>query len=186
MLAGGNGAGKTTFYQTRLAHTGLPFVNADNIAQAENVDSYEAARIAEQQRTRYLKDGISFCFETVFSHPSKIDFIAHALALDYRIHLIVIHLDDPALHAARVTQRVGEGGHPVPPDKIVERIPRTLRNISQAIPLCHEVLALDNSNDTDPYRPVFRVRDGLAQAHTSPLPDWAEEMLEPIVGPGAE
>ena len=31
-----------------------------------------------------LNRGLSFCFETVFSHPSKIDLTAHAKTLGYR------------------------------------------------------------------------------------------------------
>jgi predicted ABC-type ATPase len=33
LLAGSNGAGKTTYYERFLADTGLPFVNADEIAR---------------------------------------------------------------------------------------------------------------------------------------------------------
>jgi hypothetical protein len=35
---------------------------------------YEAANLAEQIREELLLQGVSFCFETVFSHVSKIDF----------------------------------------------------------------------------------------------------------------
>jgi len=42
---------------------------------------YEAASVAEQIREELLQQGISFCFETVFSHVSKIDFVAKARAL---------------------------------------------------------------------------------------------------------
>jgi predicted ABC-type ATPase len=58
LLAGGNGAGKSTFYRTQLAPRGLPFVNADILAQQlfphdpEN-HSYEAAKIASD--LQYLR-----------------------------------------------------------------------------------------------------------------------------------
>lgn len=32
LLAGGNGAGKSTFYRTQPARRGIPFVNADILA----------------------------------------------------------------------------------------------------------------------------------------------------------
>jgi len=33
LLAGGNGAGKTTFYRLQLEPLGMPFVNADILAK---------------------------------------------------------------------------------------------------------------------------------------------------------
>ena len=98
VLAGGNGAGKSTFYQTQLAPLGLPFINADILAkelypQSAEEHSYDAAKLATEMRFRLLHEGRSFCFETVFSHPSKIDFVAQAKVLGYEIILVFIHLD---------------------------------------------------------------------------------------------
>jgi predicted ABC-type ATPase len=39
-------------------------------------------------RNKLLQEGRNFYFETVFSHPSKIDFVAHAKALGYQIILM--------------------------------------------------------------------------------------------------
>ena len=88
LLVGGNGAGKSTFYHLALEPLGLPFVNADRLArlvypEAPEAHSYAAAQLAEQQRNSLLLSGASFCFETVYSHPSKIDFAARAKALGY-------------------------------------------------------------------------------------------------------
>ena len=49
-------------------------------------------------------------FETVFSHPSKIDFLAQAKSLGYEVVLVYIHLTNDELNQARVAQRVSEGG----------------------------------------------------------------------------
>lgn len=150
LLAGGSGVGKSTFYKTRLEPLGLPFVNADVLAKQLYPDqpeqySYEAAKIAESMRMQLLLEGRSFCFETVFSHPSKIDFTAQAKAMGYEIILVFIHLDLVSLNQARVAQRVSEGGHSVPEDKVSSRIPRTLQNVQQTLPLCDYCYLLDNS-----------------------------------------
>lgn len=76
ILAGGNGAGKSTFYRTQLERLGLQFINADILAkelypQAPEEHSYDAAKLATEMRFRLLYEGRSFCFESVFSHPSK-------------------------------------------------------------------------------------------------------------------
>lgn len=79
ILAGGNGSGKTTFYNQYLAKHGIKFVNADLIAReidfedAEN-SSYQAATIAAKVREDLIKKGASFCFETIknrFYCPGK-------------------------------------------------------------------------------------------------------------------
>ena len=182
IIAGGNGAGKTTFYELRLKHLGIPFVNADMIAKKvfpedPEGSSYRAAKIAEILRFEHIRAGNSFCFETVFSHPSRIDFLAEAKALGYRINLVVIHVSSPALNIARVARRVVEGGHNVPNEKVETRIPRMLNNIKQAIPLCDLVKILDNSNTDGPYRPVLTITNGKMQKFIDPLPDWADDLI---------
>ena len=121
-LLGPNGAGKTTFYNLFLAPKGIKLVNADIIAKAINPEnpekfSYAAANVAEQIREKLLQQGVSFCFETVFSHVSKIDFVANAKAQGYEIILVYIHLDTSELNEARVHQRITEGGHNVPGER---------------------------------------------------------------------
>lgn len=182
LLAGGNGAGKSTFYQSRLAPLGIPFINADVIAkelhpEAPERFSYEGAKLAEQMRFQLLQEGRSFCFESVFSHPSKIDFVARAKALGYQVILVFIHLDNTALNKARVSQRVSEGGHNVPEDKVDSRIPRLLENIKVVIPLCDHVRILDNSRADNPFQQLVTIRNGAIEIDCLDLPGWLEELL---------
>jgi len=140
ILAGGNGAGKTTFYEKFLAPKGIRLVNADVIAKIINPVNpeyvgYEAASLVDKIREKFLHQGITFCYETVFSHVSKIDFVAEAKANSYDIIFVYIHLDTSELNEARVYQRVAEGGHNVPVAKIHSRIPRITKNIAKALPL---------------------------------------------------
>ena len=182
LLTGGNGAGKSTFYRTRLAPSSLSFVNADIIAkllypQAPEANSYHAAKLAEHLRLQLLRQGRSFCFETVFSHPSKIDFVAQAKTLGYEIILVFIHLCDPALNQARIAQRVSEGGHNVPADKVISRIPRTLKLIKKTLPLCDHVYILDNSRADNPFQQLTVIRDGQIVFRYGVMPDWCRELL---------
>jgi predicted ABC-type ATPase len=182
ILVGGNGAGKSTFYDLYLKPLGLPFVNADILARiaypdAPELHSYDAAKLAEQMRGNLLLNGTGFCFESVFSHPSKIDFVAHAKALGYEVTMVMIHLQSVALNQARIAQRVSEGGHSVPDDKVISRIPRTLKHIKTSIPLCDRIQVYDNSFEDDPFRPVLSVINGTVERFINPLPDWAVELL---------
>lgn len=182
VLAGGNGSGKTTFYENFLAPGGIKFVNADVIAGIINPNnqekaSYDAAIIAGDIREDLIKQGVSFCFETVFSHPSKVDFLAKAKSMRYEIILVYIHLETSNLNEARVYQRVKSGGHSVPAAKIHSRIPRTMKNISLALPLSDEVRLLDNSSKDNPFRQVAIVRRGNCKWLINPPPAWAKKII---------
>ncbi len=182
LLAGGNGAGKSTFYQQFLASTGLPFINADILAKELDADhpetvSYKAAKLAENLRLDLLRTGTSFCFETVFSHPSKIDFLASAKAAGYEIILVYIHLQNAELNQARVSQRVAEGGHNVPSEKIISRIPRTMQYVSNALALVDTVQFYDNSSHNEPFASIASINNGRLLIQQQSLPEWAKRML---------
>jgi predicted ABC-type ATPase len=182
VLAGGNGAGKTTFYNLYLAKYGIKFVNADLIAKdidPENTEgvSYHAATLAAKIREDLVSQGVSFCFETVFSHESKIDFIAQAKANGYQIILVYIHLFDSSLNEARVKQRVSEGGHDVPTEKIHARIPRTMKHIKTALCIVDETRILENSSKDDPFRQIIVMTAGNYDAKVDPLPEWARDLI---------
>lgn len=186
LLAGGNGSGKSTFYRLVLEPRGMKFINADLIARdlgpVEIADAgYKAARMAERLRASLLEQGLSFCFETVFSHVSKIDFTARAKALGYEVILVYIHLDSPDLNEARVRQRVSEGGHDVSPEKIRSRLPRTLSNIARVLPLVDSAWLLDNSSRDNPFCQIATVRLGRVRILADPLPDWAQTILSDVL-----
>ncbi len=183
VLAGGNGAGKSTFYRTRLEALGMPFINADIFAKQlypEDPEkySYDAAKIASEMRIKLISEGRNFCMETVFSHPSKIDFVAHAKAMGYQIILVFIHLDIDVLNKARISQRVSEGGHSVPDNKVINRIPRLLKYIKQALPLCDQVYILNNSRADNPFQRISTLNEGKLEIHQMQLPGWCQILLD--------
>lgn len=185
ILVGGNGAGKSTFYKLYLEPLGLPFVNADVLAEmvypdAPEAHSYDAAKLAEQLRGNLLLAGTSFCLETVYSHPSKIDFVAQAKALGYEVIMVMVHLQSTKLNQARIAERVSEGGHSVPDEKVISRIPRTLRHVKSSIPLCDRVQVYDNSYEDEPFKPVLTVMNGVIEQHINSLPGWAEALLSDL------
>ena len=158
-------------------------MNADLIArelfpESPEAHSYEAAQIVEEIRNNLLLEGRSFCFETVFSHPTKVDFVGKAKALGYQVILVMIHLESISLNKARVAQRVDEGGHNVPDEKIETRIPRLLHLIKSVIPLCDHVTLLDNSRADNPFIPVVTIRNGEIEKLLDPLPDWAQKLVD--------
>ena len=183
LLVGGNGAGKTTFYERFLARRKIPLVNADNIARsvwpdAPEKHSYEAALIAERERFRLLEERQSFCFETVFSHPSKVDFVGAAKAAGFCVRLFYFHLELVSLNKARVASRVKSGGHSVPEAKIESRIPRTLGNIRQCVGLADELHLVDNSSLDQPFLRVAVWERGQWRSCQEELPRWAQDLVD--------
>lgn len=157
LLCGPNGAGKSSYVHDVLEpSTGLPFINADEIAaelwpssQVEHV--YDAAKIAEERRRERIAKGSSFITETVFSHSSKIDLVSDAVDAGYLVHLHVVMVP-VELTVQRVRERVCRGGHDVPEHKIRDRYERLWSHIYQAIRLADEAEVFDNSRAGTPFR----------------------------------
>lgn len=182
LLCGGNGSGKSTFYERFLKPKNIPLINADNIARTlwpnePEHHSYEAALIAEKERFRLVEEGQTFCFETVYSHPSKLDFIASAKAAGFRIHIFYFHLGDTGLHNARVASRVRAGGHDVPEDKVNSRVPRTFANIRDSVGLADELHLVDNASTVKPYVRVASWKDGVWEIFLDEVPEWASQIM---------
>ncbi len=178
VLAGINGAGKSTFQSHHLKKLNLPFINADLIAkvfwpdQAES-RSYDAAAVAEKLRRQMFERKLSFVTETVFSHPSKLDLLRSASTLGYTTLLIYIHLENPKLAALRVEERVSRGGHSVPGEKIGPRFERLARLLREAIAIANTAVLYDNSSLEQPFLHSATFRQGHLTASRTPLPAWA-------------
>ena len=181
LLAGPNGAGKTTLYAKVLGPAiQLPFVNADLIATDrwpgdEERHGREASHAAAELRETLIANRQSFITETVFSHPSKLQLVTELIDSGYRVHLHVIIL--PAnLTAARVTNRVDNGGHSVPKDKVLERFARVWPLAAEAIRLAQESTIYDNSSATRPHRIVAQFISGRSFGAID-WPTWAPPEL---------
>lgn len=181
LIAGPNGAGKTTFYERVIApdRPGLPFVNADRIAEQrfpanELEQAYAAAEIAARTRDALIEARLDFCTETVFSHNSKVDLVTDAVAAGYDVVLHVVMI--PAqLSGPRVAARVHAGGHAVPVNKLAERYQRLWPLVVEAVPSCYRAVFYDNSTDDGPHE-VASYRFGLPDVPPR-WPSWAPQSL---------
>jgi predicted ABC-type ATPase len=90
-------------------------------------------------------------------------------------------MDSPERLLARVRQRVSEGGHDVPGQRILERYPRTLVNLRQAVRRADMAMLYDNPGEvsrsfTGPIR-VAVCRGEVTRILHQPLPQWAQQVL---------
>ncbi len=185
LIAGPNGAGKTTFYETVLKpRVAAPFINADIIQRDElqnpSVEAaYRAAQIAADRREELLKARQSFVTETVFSHPSKLAMLKNARDLGFRIVVFHLHLSSADLAVARVEGRVGEGGHPVPEDKIRVRYDRNQELIRMAVLMADNGVVYDASGLNVAPRLLMKTRAGRVEHVVPDTPDWFQALYRP-------
>jgi predicted ABC-type ATPase len=191
LLAGPNGAGKSSLYRAVVAEGLIPaeaeFVNADlheaaklrHIADAQQ-RSEQARLWADARRATLLKAGKTFVSETVFSHESKLALIGEAKRSGFAVVLLVVCMDDTKRLVARVQQRVREGGHDVPADRILARYPRTLKNLASAVRMADMAILYDTGGSSNGINPPLRVaqcRSDEAKILTKPIPAWASAVL---------
>ena len=188
VIAGPNGSGKTTITSRILRHEwleGAIYVNPDQVAQERfgdwNSDKAvkQAAQYCEEQREQCLRDGQSLIFETVLSSEGKVDFIRRAREAGYFIRLFFVATSHPTINAARIAQRVMEGGHDVPIAKVISRYYKSILNCKRCISLADRVYVYDNSIDDADARLLFRMTDGqLFKQYADDIPEWATTILK--------
>ncbi len=180
MLAGPNGAGKTTFYEAHLKQLGLPFLNADVLARATDLDAYRAAQTIAGIRDQLIEGKESFITETILSDPvgEKIEVLARAADAGFDVTLIYIGLESCDLSRERVHARVSAGGHDVPLDKLAARYERSLDNLKRGIVRLPRVLLYDNSSFASPHRFLAEFQSGkLIRQGEENAPAWASRFL---------
>ncbi len=187
VLAGPNGAGKSTYHQRKIEPIlKLEFVNADLIARAQwgadaESHAYDAARIARERHQELVDGRRSFVAETVFSHPSKVDLIRTAKDHGYLVWLTFIYLESDELAVARVRERVDQGGHNVPVEKIRDRYGRLPEIVKEAIRLVDKTFVVDNSYIGRALRDVLIFERGDLVYKTADLPAWTRRIFEDVL-----
>ena len=182
IVAGPNGSGKTSVTSRILKHEWIEdceYINPDNIARDVFGDwnspeaIMNAVHYATDIREKCINNGQSLIFETVLSAPDKISFIQRAKQKEYFIRLFFIGTDNPKINAARIAQRVMDGGHDVPIQKIINRYYKSIANCSLLVPFVDRLYVYDNSVDDVFPQLLFRASDGKLTKQYTQIHDWA-------------
>lgn len=130
LVGGPNGCGKTTFILEYLKLEPLFYLSADAIAyelDAQNPSAHavQASRLFIERLDEHIHRHTDLIIESTLSGLSLARHLRLAHGQDYNIELMYLFLDSPALCNHRISQRVLNGGHFVPPHDVERRFYRS-------------------------------------------------------------
>ncbi|HMF40567.1 MAG TPA: hypothetical protein VKQ32_07730 [Polyangia bacterium] len=200
VVAGTNGAGKSSIVGGFLPQSGSDYFNPDAfaarlvgigkpLAEANAV----AWRLGYDRLRTAIDRGDRFTFETTLGGDSIVAELHRALKLRRDVRVFYLGLSSVELHIARVRARVARGGHDIPPSKIRERYSRSLANLVTLIGKASTIQVFDNSIETMDGVPnatlIFRMR-GRKIVEPSRVrllttcPEWAKPIVAAAIRAG--
>lgn len=195
VLAGTNGAGKSSIIGAMLREAGAEYFNPDEAARRilsanPTLTKEEANSAAWHEGKRLLVRAIGencdFAFETTLGGKTITGLLKQASAVGMELRVWYVGLSSPELHVARVRSRVERGGADVPEWRIRERYNSSRLHLIELLPGLTELRVYDNSAEADPRaglapQPKFVlhvVRGKVASSCDLRLaPDWAKPIL---------
>lgn len=189
-VVGPNGSGKSSaIYETSI-NDNIIFVNPDDIARSqfshiedEDARNRHAWFSCNAQREALLAECVSFGFETVGSHPSKVDFLRAAKDLGYTVIVLFVATESPGINIERIKQRQLKGGHGVPDEKVISRYGRTLDLLYDYFQVADYVRVWDNSieaetsSDSAMRELVRKTPEGIEVLEDARDVSWAQRYL---------
>jgi len=153
IIAGSNGAGKTTFATKFLPEYAqcVNFINPDMIARglspfAPEMAMARAGRLVLERIREFAQARADFAFETTLSGRSYAQILKRLRGEGYRIQMFYVWISSAQLALSRIRDRTESGGHDVPAADVRRRFGRTVTNLFTLYrPLVDLLLAFDNS-----------------------------------------
>lgn len=159
VLAGTNGAGKSSLAGAAFRERGAEYFNPDEtarrllaanpgvgLAQANSVAWHQGRRLLEVA----IREGKTYAFETTLGGTTIARLLHQALDRGIPVRMWYAGLEGPELHIARVRSRVAKGGHDIAEATIRKRYDKSRENLVDLIPRLTELRVFDNSVERDP------------------------------------
>ena len=146
------------------------------IIPEDSTNSYEASFLADLIRYNLIERGKKLTFETVLSHPAKIEFLKKSRDAGYKNYLYYISTEAPVINIERVRQRVKQGGHPVKESKIRSRYYNSLELLREVVKYTYRAFVFDNSGkEANLILEVFKGDEVVF--HYPEIPNWVDKYL---------
>jgi predicted ABC-type ATPase len=192
VLAGVNGAGKSSVIGEAIIRNGGEFYNPDKMAKLileKNPTSTlsDANSIAWEKGRQGIETALTnddfFAFETTLGGNTITELLLKGIhEHNAEINLSYVGLISVELHIERVKKRVASGGHDIPEEKIKQRYQTSRQNLIKLMPYLSTLYIYDNSTETDSLpKPVKLLQmEERKIKHIVPLeqiPKWAKPLL---------
>ena len=195
VLAGTNGAGKSSLIGAVIERQGVEFFDPDAAARRirdrnPGISQIEANSSAWHEGRRLLERAIAeratYAFETTLGGATMTALLERALGAGLQVRVWYVGLASPELHLARVRARVARGGHDIPEADIRRRFHDGRLNLVRLLPRLTELRVYDNSEEADPRAGVVPspvlllhvVRGRIAvSCPLAQTPQWAKPIL---------
>lgn len=168
---------RSSFYDD--SHIGINDLKINaNCFNIKNRNSYTGAMLADYLRRCYIDSKETlFSYETAFSHSSKVNFLKNAKDCGWLVYLYFVSTSDPYINVDRVEERVLNGGHDVPRDKILERYIRSHDNLFDALQHCKRAYIFDNSSRQMQLIAEKAPDNSLTLSSEDTIPAWFNECV---------
>lgn len=140
------------------------------------VDSYIAASIANFFREILLRAESTFSFETVMSHPSKVEFLKKAKAQGFKTYLYFVSTRDPKINIERIGLRVTKGGHNVLEKKVIDRYYRSMELLYDAFMIVDRAFVFDTTF-SDHCSLLIEKKSNTMEILEDSIPEWVQHYL---------
>jgi len=195
VLAGVNGAGKSSIGGAAFRAFGGDYYNPDEAARAlmaahRGLEQTQANAAAWQQGKALLERAIAkrlhFAFETTLGASTIPRLLEEAAAQGIAVHVWYAGLASPELHVARVRARVRRGGHDIAEADSRRRYEHSRLNLIRLLPSLAALRLYDNSAEADPAsglapspRLLLHMQRGriLGPEDLSATPNWAKPIV---------
>jgi predicted ABC-type ATPase len=195
VLAGVNGAGKSSLGGAAIHASGAEFFNPDVAAarmreQQPGLSAEQANGLAwtlgRRGLEKALAEGLTYAFETTLGGKSITRLLLDGARAGAEVHVWYAGLATPELHLKRIAARVAAGGHDIPETKVRERFDASRANLVKLMPHLASLRVYDNSIEADPRasrrpQPVLLLqmqqRRVIAHAPLRSVPAWAKPLL---------
>ena len=195
MLAGVNGAGKSSLGGAAVRESGGDYYNHDEVARGlmaanPRLGQTEANSKAWLTGRNLLEKAIAgrldFAFESTLGGNTMPSMLRAAAQKGFEVNVWFAGLSSPELHLARVKSRVRKGGHDIADADIRRRFHHSRLNLIDLLPYIAALHVFDNSTDADPAagrapEPVLVLhmeRGKILNAADLPqTPDWAKPLV---------
>lgn len=195
VLAGVNGAGKSSIAGAAFRQRGGDYYNPDEVSRKliaadpallqENANSL-AWHVGVRLLERAIEERLDYALETTLGANTIPRLLARAASEGINIYVLYVGLSSPELHIERVRARVNRGGHDIPAVHIYRRYEHSRLNLIELLPLITALRLYDNSANADPaagHTPhpilLLHLERGkiLNQLELENIPGWAKPIV---------